>query len=67
MCGHILTPEILVYQKIPLRMTDRRPGDCSEVYASTEGAWLEVSNLIGNLKSLWIFGLTHFTIIVYIH
>ena len=42
MCGHILTPEILVYQKIPLRMTDRRPGDCSEVYASTEKALKEL-------------------------
>jgi len=42
MCGHILISEILVYQKIPLRMTDRRPGDCSEVYASTEKALREL-------------------------
>ncbi len=29
-------------QKIPLRIMDRRPGDCSEVYAATEKAEKEL-------------------------
>jgi hypothetical protein len=33
---------LFLYQKIPLRFTHRRQGDCSEVYAATEKAEKEL-------------------------
>ncbi len=37
-----LNSVLFLYQKIPLRFTHRRQGDCSEVYAATEKAEKEL-------------------------